>query len=214
MTDPIAEFVTAHEISEVLHFTTNHGLLGIFARGALLCRDDLQTDDLLESVRLLNCVQRKDPDWTGYVNLSISAVNRDFLGSSRGWHPPRDGLWWTVLSFSPRILEDPGVVFATTNNTYHAVVCRGEGPGGLAALYGPEIPYGYYKSIARRHSAVPINRPTHEQAEVLYPGRVPLADLQAVYVPEEDHIDDVRGFMTSINGVPNVPVAARPEVFL
>lgn len=85
---------------------------------------------------------------------------------------------------------------------------------GLADLYGPEIPFGYYGSVARRHSGVPLNRPTHEQAEVLYPGRVPLADLQAIYVPEGDHIDDVSGFMTSISGVPNVPVAVRPEVFL
>lgn len=214
MTGGIDEFIASRGITEVLHFTTNHGLLGIFARGALLSRDDLTADDLLESVRLLNCAQRKDPEWTGYVSLSIGAVNRDFLGSSRGWHPPKDGLWWTVLSFSPRILTDPGVVFTTTNNTYHGVVRRGEGVEGLAELYAPTIPFGYYGSVARRHSSTPLDRPTHAQAEVLYPGRVPLADLQAIYVPEEDHIDDVRGFMTSIGGVPKVPVEVRPEVFL
>ncbi len=61
MTGTIDEFIAARGITEVLHFTTNHGLLGIFARGALLSRDDLTVDELLESVRLLNCAQRKDP---------------------------------------------------------------------------------------------------------------------------------------------------------
>lgn len=210
----IEQFVTDRGITEVLHFTTNHGLIGILAAGALLSRDELNAEDLLESVKLLNCSTRKDPEWTGHVNLSISAVNKDFLGYSQNWHPPRDGVWWAVLSFSPRILTDPGVVFTTTNNTYHATVQRGEGLDGLTALYGPAIPWGYYGYVARRGSSTPAHLPTHLQAEVLYPGRVGLADLQAIYVPEGDHIDDVRGMMTSIPGAPNVPVDVRPEVFL
>jgi hypothetical protein len=210
----IEQFVADRGITEVLHFTTNHGLIGILAAGALLSRDELNAEDLLDSVKLLNCSTRKDPEWTGHVNLSISAVNKDFLGYSQNWHPPRDGVWWAVLSFSPRILTDPGVVFTTTNNTYHATVQRGEGLDGLTALFGPEIPWGYYGYVARRRPTAPTQLPTHLQAEVLYPGRVPLADLQAIYVPEGDHIDDVRGMMTSIPGAPAVPVDVRPEVFL
>jgi len=210
----IEQFVADRGITEVLHFTTNHGLIGILAAGALLSRDELNAEDLLDSVKLLNCSTRKDPEWTGHVNLSISAVNKDFLGYSQNWHPPRDGVWWAVLSFSPRILTDPGVVFTTTNNTYHATVQRGEGLDGLTALFGPAIPWGYYGYVARRTPTAPTQLPTHLQAEVLYPGRVPLADLQAIYVPEGDHIDDVRGMMTSIPGAPAVPVDVRPEVFL
>ncbi len=90
----------------------------------------------------------------------------------------------------------------------------GRAPTGWLNSTGRRSRYGYYGSVARRYSSVPSERPTHAQAEVLYPGRVPLADLQAVYVPEDDHIDDVRGFITSITGAPNVPVAVRPEVFL
>ncbi|KEP74535.1 hypothetical protein HR12_08325 [Microbacterium sp. SUBG005] len=214
MTATIQDFVAERGITEVLHFTTNHGLLGIFARGALLSRDDLNADDLLESVRLLNCAQRKDPNWTGHVSMSISAVNQDFFSSSRGWKSPRDGVWWTVLSFSPRILSDPGVVFTTTNNTYDSTVKRGQGLEGLHALYGPAVPWGYYGHVARRRESTPTNLPTHVQAEVLYPGRVTLTDLQAVYVPEGDHIDNVKALMTSIPGAPQVPVAVHPEVFL
>jgi hypothetical protein len=211
---PIDEFVSERGIAEVLHFTTNHGLIGILYAGALLSRDELKADDLLESVRLLNCSTRKDPEWTGHVNLSISVVNKDFLGFSKGWHPPRDGVWWSVLSFSPKVLADPEVVFATTNNTYHSTVRRGQGIEGLSSLYAAEVPWGYFGTVARRNQFTPSHIPTHIQAEVLYPGRVSLQHLQGIYVPEDDHIDDVRGLMTSIPGAPNVPIEVRPEVFL
>ncbi|APH45467.1 hypothetical protein BMW26_11270 [Microbacterium sp. 1.5R] len=209
----IEDFVAEREITEVLHFTTNHGLIGTVAARALLSRDELNTEDLLSSVKLLNCDTRKDPEWTGHVSLSISAVNNDFFGFSKGWHPPRDGLYWVVLSFDPRLLSDAGVVFTTTNNTYEATVKRGEGPEGLASLYAPAVPYGYYGSVARRYPSTPKNQPTHVQAEVLYPGRVDLTALQAIYVPVDDHIDDVRGVLMSLNWAPDVPVEVRPEVF-
>ena len=209
----ILEFVATRQIAEVLHFTTNHGLIGAFASGALLSRDELDADDLLGSVKLLNCEMRRDTAWTGYVSLSISAVNNAFLSSSRGWHPPRDGVWWAVLSFTPTVLSDPGVVFATTNNVY-PVVQRAEGLGGLMALYAPQVPWGYYGSVAVRSSSTPPHRPTHVQAEVLYPGRLGLDRLQAIYVPQGENVDDVRGLMTSIPRAPQVRVEARPEVFL
>lgn len=213
MTNTIMEFVAARGIREVLHFTTNHGLIGVFASGALLSRDDLNANDLLGSVKLLNCAMRRDAGWTGYVSSSISAVNKDFLASSQGWHPPRDGVWWAVLSFLPSVLSDDGVVYATTNNVY-PVVQRAEGLDGLKALYAPRVPWGYYGSIAVRTPSTPLHRPTHVQAEVLYPGRLGLDRLQAIYVPRGEHVDDVRGLMTSIPQAPQVPVEACPEVFL
>lgn len=214
MSQDIAEFVNQRGITEVLHFTTNHGLIGVVASGAVLSRDDLKAEALLSDVHLLNCTVRRDEDWTGYVNLSIAAVNKDFLVSSKGWHPPRDGVWWAVLSFSPDLLSDPGVVFATTNNVYHSVVRRAEGLAGLEALYADAVPWGYYGKVAYRSVTMPPDRPTHVQAEVLYPGRVPLQHLKAIYVPEEERLDDVAGLLTALTGAPNVPVAVRPEVFL
>lgn len=214
MNGAVADFVAEREIREVLHFTTNHGLIGIFASGGVLSRDHLNAEDLLDSVRLLNCAVRRDSAWTGYVNLSISAVNKDFLIASTGWHPPRDGVWWSVLSFTPTILADEGVVFTTTNNVYHSVVRRAEGLPGLQAMYESAVPWGYYGAVAYRDGLTPSHLPTHVQAEVLYPGRVGSSNLQAIYVPTGEHVDDVRGLMTSIPGAPQVPVEVRAEVFL
>jgi hypothetical protein len=52
------------------------------------------------------------------------------------------------------------------------------------------------------------------QAEVLYPGMVPLSKLQAIYVPKEEHLDEIAGWVAAISGVPSVPVVCRPEVFM
>jgi hypothetical protein len=211
----IQDIIQERGISEVLHFTTNNGIVGIFAAGALLSRDDLNEEDHLGNVRLLNCAIRRDSEWTRYVNLSISAVNSDLLGiSSNNWHQTREGLWWAVLSFSPDVLLDDGVVFTTTNNVYHSTVRRDTGPAGLEALFAQDVPWGYYGSVKRRSSSTPANQPTDLQAEVLYPGGLDLSRLQAIYVPHEDHIDDIEGFIAAIPNAPSVPVQVKPEVFL
>lgn len=213
MSGAIEAYVAERGIREVLHFTTNHGLVGVFARGQLLSRVHLNADDLLDSVRLLNCEIRRDPKWTDYVNLSISTVNNEFLTSSRGWHPPRDGVWWAVLSFDSAILGDPGVIFTTTNNVYHQSVHRESGIDGLTAMYADVVPFGYYGSRARRTATTPANFPTHNQAEVLYPGSLDLSRLRAVYVPEGGHVDEIEGWRATIPNAPQVPIEVRPEVF-
>ena len=212
MAGDIMDFVAARGIQEVVHFTTHHGLLGVLAAGAVLSRRDLNDEQLLDSVRLLNCDVRRDPEWTGYINMSISVVNDWMFGRSRGWHA-RDNIWWAVLSFTPAVLADPGVYFTTTNNTYTDTVRRGTGLTGLADLYSDSIPYGYYNSVSRRRPWLPDDRPTNAQAEVLYPGRLMLDRLQAIYVPEEQHLDEIEGWVAALPKVSRVPVTCRPEVF-
>ena len=213
----IAEYAANAGITEVLHFTTNMGFLGIAASGELKSRNDLEEDQYLESIKKMNSASRwKDADWTGYVNLSISRVNkRMFHTSSRNWHP-EDGIWWPVLAFDPVILTHPGVVFTTTNNTYHEVVKRGPGLDGLQQLFAPTVPWGYYGSVAQRRATTPSNWTTDPQAEVLYPLSVPLLYLRSVYVLEPEMEDDIHTWLSfcpegALSGP--VTIATRPDVF-
>lgn len=208
----ISELVAERGITEVVHFTTNHGLLGVLASGFLLSRNRLNADQLLDSVKLLNCDIRRDPDWTDYINLSISTVNNSMLGTSRGWHDTST-VWWAVLSFSPEILEHDGVFFTTTNNVYTPTVRRGAGIQGLQALFEQKVLWGYYDTAISRKPDHPTDRPTHNQAEVLYPARLPLDYLKAIYVPKEEHIDEIQAWLGTFTAVPRVPVLCRPEVF-
>ncbi|UGT62854.1 DarT ssDNA thymidine ADP-ribosyltransferase family protein [Nocardia asteroides] len=217
MSDEILEFVKDRGIKEVVHFTTNHGLLGILSRWAICSRQRLDIDKYLENIALPNCEVRKDPQWLDYINLSISVVNNPMLGSSQRWHDrpadsEREAVWWAVLAFSPEILADEGVWFTTTNNTYSAVVRRGQGIDGLRDLYSEPIPWGYYGSVKTRID-VPHDQPTDVQAEVLYPGELSLSKLQAVYVPRDEHLDEIEGWFGAFNRMRNCEISCRPEVF-
>jgi hypothetical protein len=209
----VLTYAAERGITEVLHFTTNKGLTGILATGAVKSRRRLDSDKHIEHIYTPNCENRlKDREWTDYVNLSISRVNGQMLGVSENWHR-QDDVWWLVLAFGPEILADPGVFFTTTNNTYTNCVVRGQGVQGLSALFAESVEWGWYGSRKRRYSGIPDSWPTDPQAEVLYPGEISLRQLTSIYVRRVHELDDVRGLLGAFPSAPSVPVLHKPEVF-
>ena len=211
----VASYASARGIDEVLHFTTDRGLIGTFATGAVLSRDLLDEDKYIEHIYTPNCSDRlKDADWTGFVNLSLSRVNRRMLDTSQSWHATED-VWWAVLAFDPAILTHPDVFFTTTNNTYSNCVQRGIGVTGLSLLFAPSVEWGHYGSRCRRQSTTPTSWTTDPQAEVLYPQRLSLEWVRAVYVHEPEHLDDVHTWLRLLRtgDASRVLVAHKPEVF-
>lgn len=210
----VVDYARQRGITEVLHFTTSpNGLTGICATGGILCADRLPQEALLEHILKANCADRlKDADWTGYVNMSLSRVNKHMLDRSVNWHRHED-LYWAVLAFDPAVLGAPGVQFTTTNNTYHSCVRRGPGVDALEALFAPSVEWGYYGSMMRRWNGMPDAWTTDPQAEILYPNMVPLEHLTAIYVNEPEHVDDVHGITRVFPATGSVPVHLKPEVF-
>lgn len=208
----VLNFVRERQIPEVLHFTMKNGLVGILASGGVLSRDQLDEDEYVEHVYKANCENRlKDIDWIGYVNLSISRINGYMLGVSERW-PDRDGQWWAVLSFDPEMLADPGVWFTSTNNTYPSCL-RGPGLAGIQNMFSPRVLWGYYDTPIDRTSRTPGFFTTDPQAEVLYPGKVPLDYLRAIYVKSGENIDEIHSFFAALNLKLDVEVTISPEVF-
>jgi hypothetical protein len=208
----VVDAARARGINEVLHFTTNRGLVGVLAGRALLSRDDLNEEDLLSSVKLLNCPDRgRDADWTGYVNLSLERVNQNMLDYSYKWHE-HDGIWWSVLAFDVEILAEPGVYFTTCNNA-HPAVLRAQGVAGFEAMFADKVKWGQYGSTITRPASYPPNFTTDVQAEVLVPHSVSIDYLRNIYVPQDEHVDDVAGYIATIVGSPDVQAIVRPEVF-
>jgi hypothetical protein len=206
----ILSLVHERAIREVLHFTTNLGLIGILAKGSVLSRRRLPEDRYLEHIYSPNCELRKDTHWLDYVNLSISRINDWMFETSERWHQV-DNIWWATLSFNPSILADPGVTFTTTNNIYPAAR-RGQGAPGLAALF-EDVVLGRY-STSHTRSGHLDSWPTDRQAEVLYPGALPLLHrLQRIYVRTGDHVDAVEGMFAGLPAIPHIPVICTPEVF-
>jgi hypothetical protein len=182
----IQEVVKKRGIREILHFTTNHGLLGILASGKVKSRKRLKNDEQLEFILKENTPIVKDPKWIDYVNLSISRINRNLYEiSSNRWHPE---LWWCILSFDPKILAYSGVHFVTTNNIYPAAI-RGQGGDALENLFAPLV-QGRYNDRIMRPPDLPLCCPTCRQAEVLYPGELSTEYLQRIYVENCENQDD------------------------
>lgn len=184
----ISTLVNERQISEIVHFTTNKGLLGVLYTQCLRARERLAEDARLEHILKLNSAVRKDKPWFDYVNLSISRINSHFFSSSSRWHAT-DDIWWAVLAFSPEILGHEGVVFTTTNNMYTGVQ-RNSGVAGFNALFAPIITR-WDGEYVTRPAAHPPFLTTCEQAEVLYPGEIPTDWLRRIYVQNESNADEV-----------------------
>lgn len=191
----IKEIILERGISEVLHFTTNRGCLGVLATQFLKARKRLNDDETLSFILKINAKDRsRDCQWHDYVNLSISRINTQFFKSSGAQHQNED-LWWCILAFRPEVLEHPGVYFTTTNNMYSGVK-RELGVDGLNALFSSKILQyrsQYKVSEVERKQNLPTRFTTCEQAEALYPGELSTDFLQAIYVAKECHEEEVAG---------------------
>lgn len=212
----IADVIAARGIAEVLHFTTNRGLVGMLATGEVRSRKLLNSDDYLKSILHKNAIVRpeaaenfdKKEDWLDFVNLSISAINTSYMGFSRRW-PHNQKIWWYIMSFDPAIMTHEGVYFTTTNNAYEH--CRREAEEeGLSALFSPSVRRKGNWSARRGSRANHL--PTCQQAEVLYPHSLSLDYLRHIYVQSPEDSDRARGWLRDF-GPPGVEVSLREDVF-
>ncbi|PLC58454.1 DarT ssDNA thymidine ADP-ribosyltransferase family protein [Photobacterium carnosum] len=188
----IKSFIATHKIEEVLHFSTNHGLVGMASLNAIISRDqikDMDPNSPLYALNAKNAKFRSDPEWIEYVNLSISRINSSFFRFSRTWkRAPYD--YWIILSFKPEILEHQNVVFSTTNNIYHRSCIRKQGIDGLKNCFADSVISKNNTRITRTKD-LPLNWTTCPEAEVLYYKTLSLDYLNCIYVEDNDTYDQV-----------------------
>lgn len=211
----LADAIANRGIEEIVHFTSNNGLVGALELGALVSRRVLPEEKHLAYVAAPTAAARaeasayfdKGRDWLDYINLSVSELNSSYFRFASKWHVNSDR-WWALLSFSPEILLHDSVVFTTTNNVYEHVR-RASGLAGFEAMFMEPIRRkGPTWAAVRRGRGQQL--PTCEQAEVLYPTRLSLDFLRAIYVRTEDQHDLVSGWISLYrrNGV-NVVISAE-----
>lgn len=188
----ISDTLAKRGITEALHFTTDTGLTGIFASKALKARSRLSVDKYLEHIYKPNCPSRdRDIDWHDYVNLSLTDINANLFNISSGnWHADISG-WWCIIAFDCEILSHDNVVFCTTNNMYSGVM-RARGVAGLEMLFAKSITR-WRGNVVTRGIHLRENQTTCDQAEVLYPGELPLRHLKRIYVRDAEHADAIAG---------------------
>jgi hypothetical protein len=213
----ISEEIEQRGISEVLHFTTHRGVVGVLATGFIRSRFRLPQDAYLQYVLHVNAAVRseaaeyfdKSQNWLDYVNFSISEINRRYFLASQNWHVNKD-IWWAIFSYDPIIATHDGVFFSTTNNVYQYCQ-RGDGAEGLRLLFAERVDRKAGWSAYR--GTRPTNLPTCEQAEMLYPQQVSVDFLRRIYVTCGEHHDHVAGWLKEFER-PDVEVIISPEKFL
>ena len=196
-----------HGITQIVHFISLPGAVGVLASGAVKSRERLPSEDYLRYVYQPNAQFRRDLPWTGYVNLSIERINDWMFQTSMRWHAA-DGNPWVILSFDPQILAHQGVVFTTTNNIYPNCK-RAEGLAGFSMMFADEV-QGWYDTRHNRSGKLPA-WPTDRQAEVLYPDELSCQYLQRIDVQVAETADHLAGPL-DIFGL-DVPVHHAPEAF-
>lgn len=208
----IPEFISKCGIEEVVHFTTHAGILGILDTRSLLPNAELKKEKRLEFILKLNNEQRKDPKFAVYNSMSITEPNRKFFEFSRNRHGKTGELWWCVLAFSPAIMEYPGVLFCSGNNTWPNTR-REQGVNGLAGMFADPVPSTYDRWQARPPSRAP-NVPTSLEAEFLYPGRISLEFLLRVYFECQDNADEFVAYARTLGvSLPDGCAVVNPLVF-
>lgn len=213
----LIEEIKRRGITELLHFTTNRGIVGVLDSGFLLSRHRVRQEDSLRYILHCNATNRpeennffdKSENWIDYVNLSISEINRRYFEFSQSWHLNAD-IWWGILSFDSVAIADDGVYFATTNNAYDRCI-RKKGLEGFKDLFAPVIAR---KSTGwNAHRLTRAERlPTCEQAEVLYPGELPVRYLRRIYVLNEACYDIAIGWLDEF-GHTDVDIQINPQKF-
>jgi hypothetical protein len=195
----------AKGVEEILHFTTDKGIMGSLRKEALLSRAQVQDDPDLAFI-FLGVWPVKAREWVDYVSLSVHSINLDLWERAVRNLPDR---WWGVLAFDPAILDHDGVYFATTNNIYPA--CRrGQGTASFEALYGDPV-LGRY-SYPHDRDGLAEAQPTDRAAEVLYPTALRLEFLRCVYIATTEHRRMIRAWCSAFD-CPEPVLEVRPEIF-
>lgn len=210
-------------VSRLRHFTTNAGLTGILATGEIRSRDLLEADNYLDRIYLPNCEIRFDPEWTGHVSVSVTDINSSFFAicsgaSSPRWHSDMDG-FWAIFEIDPVVATHDGVYFTTTNNRY-SNVSRQSGAPGLEAMFAdvvhPFRPTHQYRPLIRNSLA--DNQPTDAQAEILYPGAIPVEHVSAILVATEEDahstISQLGYFRARRSDLSHIETRIDPAAFL
>jgi len=164
-------------ITRLCHFTQSRNLAHILGDcDGILSRHRLRASDLPHNPT--------DPDrWDGCEDLvccSLEYPNVYYFARVR----EQDHLFkdWVVLMIKPDFLWMPGTKFCPTNAATERGAYIGEGYGAFISLFADTAPGISFSRPAGHLSCAPTNI----QAEVLVPDPIPIDDITAIAVADED----------------------------
>jgi ssDNA thymidine ADP-ribosyltransferase, DarT len=179
--------VKTRGITRLCHFTPSRNLAQILTgKAGILATSKLQEDERL--VYAPTDLQRLD-GYTGHICCSIQYPNTWYFERARG----KEMLFkdWVVLFIRPTYLCAFGTKFCPRNAATRSgqEVC--EGIEGLRRLFEART-IGAYGRVFERSALTPPCCPTDEQAEVLIPDTIALADILGIAVRDQEQAQNER----------------------
>lgn len=175
----IQESVRRRQITRVCHFTPERNLVHIAAGGEGI----LSTRQLKENERAAftaTDLLRLDRH-PGHISCSIEFPNMWYFRRARDTDRVfRD---WVVLLITPDVLAREGTAFCRRNAAAAAGALVEEGAEAFEAVYAPRVDGQRTWIRGGRHLPA---CPTDDQAEVLVPDRIPLHDILAIAIRDEE----------------------------
>lgn len=177
MTDKtsIESFIAQRGITRLTHFTNSKNLPSIFSRGEISSTDRLRADGVSYAETDASRIDGR----TGHVCCNIEYPNMYYFGQAHTRSHLVNYSDWVVFLIRPQLMSKEGTVFSPGNAAKNSGRDGKVGLGGLAAQYADSV---YHRRRAFRHFPA---SPTDVQAEVQIPDGVPLSEVTAIVVADE-----------------------------
>ncbi len=181
MNDAIRASVQGKNISRLCHFTPSRNLMHIAAgKSGILSTSTLEQ---AERATFNPTDLRRLDGQKSHICCSIEYPNAWYFDRARADNDLFPD--WVVLFVDPKYLWQDGTLFCPRNAAaeYGRYISRG--PYAFEAMFADEV-VGTGRTIYRRTKEQRPACPTDQQAEVLVPDRIALADILGIGVKDED----------------------------
>jgi hypothetical protein len=147
------------------------------------------------------------------VCCSIEYPNAFYLSRARQSGRLRHFPDWIVLLLPLSLMDRPGVLFSPRNAAAASGSYLRPGETGLDGCYAPAVAGAGGNTFTRGPSHLP-GCPTDQQAEVLVPGDVPLAEVRGLVVASESQARVELARIRSVGlTVGDIPLIVAPTLF-
>ena len=196
MIETIKQEVESRGITRLCHFTPSRNLVHILTgTTGILATKKLQKDE--RSVFTSTDLERLDRH-EAYICCSIEYPNAWYFDKAKS----KDELFkdWVVLFINPKYLWLPDTRFCPRNAASGYGRNVAEGKEAFLSMFERSVPGASGKTFTRSNTHLACC-PTDNQAEVLIPDQIGMADILAIAVPTETQAKN-EAVRLSILGVP------------
>lgn len=196
----LAERLRLHKITRLCHLTPSRNLVHIACEGGISSTGLLESEEgaVFTPQDRLRLDQRRS-----HISCSIQYPNAWYFRQKK--NPGGEaGIFkdWVVLGLDPRCMLRPNTLFCPENAAGSGGANLQGGPEGFDAMYADLVVDSAKRTFSRENSRLEPC-PTNDQAEVMIADRIPLEDIESIFVPDTAQAARVHAQLEQVGADPN-----------